>query len=114
MQRIALLFSVMILSSCYYDLESELYPEPCEVPETPTYTANIELLINSQCATPSCHVAGGNANGNFETFNGVSNKVDNGSFEQEVLINQSMPPNGTLSACDLELIETWLATGAAE
>jgi len=40
--------------------------------------------------------------------------VNDGSFEQEVLINLAMPPSGGLSQCELTIIEAWIANGAAE
>jgi hypothetical protein len=115
MTKLFSLFALSILmSSCYYDLESELYPGPCEVPEVPTYSADIQLIIAENCSTSGCHDSGGNAPGNFMEFAGLQAKVNDGSFEQEVLINLAMPPSGGLSQCELTIIETWIANGAAE
>lgn len=111
----AALILTTLLSGCYYDVESELYPENnCEVPENVSYEFHIEPIVSASCATPNCHVSGGNANGNFETYDGVLAKVNNGSFEEEVIISQSMPPSGPLPDCQLQLIEAWLSQGAPQ
>lgn len=102
-------------SSCYYDIEEELYdPSLCDLPASVTYTAHIQPIIAQSCAIAGCHVTGGGGNGNFETFAGVQGKVQNGTFEETVLISGSMPPSGNLSSCDLQLIEAWLTAGSPE
>lgn len=73
---------------------------------------NVLPIINASCATTGCHVSGGNAPGDFTVFNELKSKVDNGSFEDRVLIQKNMPPNAQLSDCDLEILQAWLDSGA--
>lgn len=106
---------ILTLASCYYDIEEELYgATTCNTPPSVTYIAHIEPIIAQSCAIGGCHVTGGGGNGNFETYGGVLAKVQNGTFEETVLISKSMPPSGNLSTCDLELIEAWIAAGSPE
>lgn len=101
--------SSVVLSSCYYDVESELYAnETCNVPETVSFAADVQPIINSNCATSGCHVAGGTGTGNFESYDGVKAKVDDGSFVIEVFLDQTMPPSGNLGNCDSQILQAWI------
>lgn len=105
---------VVFLSACYYDNEEELYPSnmnDCNT-EQLTFTADIQPIINSSCAIPACHQAGGNGFGNFETYSGLKAILDNGSFENRVIIQRNMPPNRELSSCEIEKLKEWLNQGA--
>lgn len=99
------------LSGCYYDAEDELYPEVCDT-STLTFQADIEPLIANKCGVTGCHVTGGTGNGLFDSFQGVKNKADNGSLRNRVLVTKDMPPSGSITACELQLIEAWLDAGA--
>ena len=103
---------IFILHSCYYDKEEEIYgPVTCDVTDV-TYSSHVAPIINSSCATTGCHVSGGSGPGNFTVFNELIAKVNNGSFENRVLIQQTMPPNSELSECDLQTLEIWINNGA--
>ena len=69
---------------------------------------DVSLIINTSCAVAGCHVSPANA-GSLECSSYASMKavLDNGRFEQRVLIDQNMPPNGTLSDSDLDLLRSW-------
>lgn len=111
----AAIIIITALSGCYYDVESELYPgQNCDTPPNVTYTDHIAPFLTQNCALSGCHVTGGNAPGNFETYDGVLEKVNNGSFENVTVISRSMPPSGPLPNCEIQLIETWLAQGAPQ
>lgn len=106
------LFVVVVSTSCEFNSEEELYgPEP-EPPVEVSYSAHIEPIIQMSCATTACHTQGGFANGNFDDYTGVKAKVDNGSFEQRVLVDKDMPPGGSLSNEELALLKAWLDNGA--
>ena len=106
--------SCALLTSCYYDVEAELYNNTCDVPAAPTYTADVQSIVTNKCATSGCHVTGGTGTGNFETFAGVLDKVQNGTFEQEVVVDLTMPPSGGMSQCEIDIISAWIANGAVE
>ncbi|MFM1932480.1 MAG: hypothetical protein RL226_1783 [Bacteroidota bacterium] len=105
----------IVLGSCYYDVESELYPNTnCNIPATLSYATDIAPLIAQECGTAGCHVADGTGVGNFETYEGVKAKVDDGSFENRTFVQQNMPPSGALSACELQLLQAWVTAGAQQ
>lgn len=108
-----LLFFIALFSSCYYDVEDELYQTiNCDLPETVSYELDIAPLVNNNCATSSCHSSSGLAPGNFSNFDGLKQVADNGSLNQVVLQEQSMPPSGPLAPCDQQLIKKWIDEGA--
>lgn len=100
------------IQACYFDNELELYGETeCDTTSV-TFSDDVEFIISANCATSGCHVSGGTGNGNFETYAGINQKVQNGSFEQRVIVEQSMPPDGFLSECDIQVLQQWLNDGA--
>lgn len=110
--KITFVLALVLLSACYYDNEEELYGnEPCDTTNV-TYSGTIEPIIQSSCATPGCHVTGGSANGYFESYANVKAKVDNGSFENRVVVQRDMPPGAQLNDCQILVIQQWLADGA--
>lgn len=96
---------------CYYDVESELYPTDCEIMD-PTYQNAVEEIITRNCAVSGCHVSGGTGPGDLTEFGNVQSIVSDGSFENRVLVSQDMPPNSSLTNCELQILNTWLSNGA--
>ena len=105
---------ILALYSCYNDNEEELYgPVSCDVSNV-TYSNQVIAIINSSCATTGCHVTGGTGPGNFMSYNDLKATIDNGTFENRVLIQKTMPPSTPLSDCDLQILQTWLDEGALQ
>lgn len=104
---------VFLMSGCYYDNEETLYPDAvmCDTTNV-TFHANIEPIIQGNCAVSGCHVAGGTGSGIFTTYAGLKTKVNNGSLKRRVLERKDMPPNSRLNGCQLSLIKIWLDAGA--
>ncbi|MCH7535540.1 MAG: cytochrome c [Bacteroidetes bacterium] len=80
----------------------------------PTYTDGIKTIIDNNCI--SCHSYGGQAGniGKFDTYIGLSDVLNNGSFENNVLNSKSMPKGGKLTEKDLIDIRCWLDNGHPE
>ena len=85
-KAIPILSAILILSQgCYYDNVEELYEFEDQLNATNcddvdvSYTAEIFPIIQGNCSTPGCHVAGGNGI-LFENYNNVKANVDNGSM----------------------------------
>lgn len=113
--RWTLFLFIPLISSCYYDVEEELYQNVnCNTPVSVNFTTHVQPVINSFCATSGCHVTGGTGIGNFETYAGLKAKVDDGSFVDRTLQVKDMPPSINLAACDLELLQAWVDQGAPE
>lgn len=103
----------VLITSCQYDNEEELYPDvECDTVNV-SYAEDIEPIIDNSCATSGCHVDGGTGNGSFKNYTRVKAKVDNGSMRQRVVVTQDMPPDPeSLTACQINKIDAWIDAGA--
>ena len=110
----ALLLAMSATVGCYYDSEEELYPNGPEACDTAyaSFSSDILPIIQGNCA--GCHPGQGGAP--LENYAQMKAKVDNGSLNLRVLINQDMPPDGStaLNQCQKLLIQSWLAQGAQD
>ena len=96
-----------VLMSCKKD---ELHTPVCDG-SNPTYDADISLIIDQNCI--QCHGAN-SSHGDFTTYNNMNSVITNGKFEQEVLTDQTMPQNGSLSQEQLNKIKCWVENGYPE
>ncbi len=109
-------YSIVILiaffSSCTFNKEEILYgEEDCSSLEI-SFSANIFPILQGNCAISGCHIQGGDAPGLYENYNQVKFSVDNGAFQQRVLVAKDMPPFAPLNDCQIELITRWIEEGA--
>lgn len=112
---ISLLLGMLMLSSCYYDNEEELYEyynqsNPCDTTAV-SFADDIMPMIQGNCIT-GCHVAGGTGSGIFENYAEVKAKVDNGSMNNRVVVQRNMPPSGALTECQILQMQAWILNGA--
>ena len=103
-------FAGLFLVSCTKEISDP--PSYCETVEV-TYTTHVGLIINNGCAVSACHDAGSSF-GDFTTHAGVKSKVDDGSFNTRVLVNQTMPPSGPLDKDKRDQLQCWLDDGAPD
>lgn len=107
MKRLLVLASlIMLLQACYNDKEEELYPNDFNNnadTSAVTYGGFVQPLIGSKCV--GCHPE-------YNSFNGLKVVVDNGKFNNRVLVKQDMPPSGPLSPSDRDKLKRWLDAGA--
>lgn len=112
---------ILFLAACSED----------EVPEVPgnntpgiscdgvevSFSNDIVPLFNTACALSGCHVAGGNGNGNFESYEGIKAKADNGSLVSRAVVQGNMPPSNSsgprsLTEAQKIMIQCWVEGGA--
>lgn len=102
---------VVIVQSCYYDNEEELYPgADCGI-ENVTFSADILPLVQANCAISGCHVAGTGRTILTEHAR-IKAVADNGQLNQRVFISKDMPPSGPLSSCQMKVLKAWIEQGA--
>lgn len=77
-----------------------------------SYSSDIKPIIAANCLSSGCHSAG-SANGDLTTYEGVKAKVDNGSIDNRVIQQRTMPLSGSLAMDDLKKIKCWLNSGAS-
>ncbi len=75
------------------------------------YSSSIKPIIEGNCLSSGCHNSG-SVNGDFTTYAGLKAKADNGTLDNRVIQNKSMPPSGTLHIDNLKKIKCWLNSGA--
>lgn len=120
MYKLFLFFSFVLVLfggvSCRQD--QALQPNECfPTLDTVTFSNHVFPLIQMNCATTiGCHAPGA-GNPVLEDYSSVKAIVDNGSFENRVLIQQDMPPSYgpdsvQLETCELELMRVWVEQGA--
>jgi hypothetical protein len=108
---------ISTLSSCYYDVEEELYPaENCQITSV-SYTADILPVLESKCIT--CHNnASQLGNITLEGHANVVNYIKNGSFmgsiKHESIFSPMPKGNSKLDVCTIQKLEKWIAEGYPE
>ena len=112
MRKPLLFAAVFLLAGCYYDKEEILYPGTVCDTANVSWTGSVKAIIDGNCATTGCHVAGGTGPGDFTQYANVKAQVDNGNFTSIVLVSKTMPPSFSLSSCQLEQLTIWVNNGA--
>ena len=112
--------AVVAISSCYYDVEEELYPVRggCDTTNV-TLSAKVKPILQTYCY--ACHsntTAGSQGAGiNIETYGSLKAQVDNGKLLKSIKHDPSasaMPKGSSalIPACNITVIEKWIAKGA--
>jgi hypothetical protein len=108
-------FLTLLVASCYYDNEEELYGTTECSTENVTYSGNVLKIIDDNCYR--CHDAANNFGGiTLEGYDNLKAYADSGAL-LGVIKRESgyspMPKNEPpLVTCDIEKIEVWIANGA--
>lgn len=108
---------VVLLSSCYYDNEEELYPGSgslCDTTNT-TYAITVEPILKSNCYV--CHsTAVANGGIILDSYTKLKEVVDNGKLLGAITHTSGyspMPKNqAQLSTCNIQKITNWINKGA--
>ena len=114
---VIVLFFCLGFSSCYYDVEEELYQTiECSTADM-SYQIDILPILESNCF--QCHDAASNFGGiNLEGFDQLKIYVNNnqllGVIKHETGFSP-MPKNAAkLLDCEIEKIEAWITSGALD
>lgn len=100
----------LLLNGCTYD---NLELDPCENRNV-KYAESIAPLIQTRCALSGCHNGDSTSVGDFNLFDEVKMRVDNGQFKLKVLDIKSMPPTTQppLTTEQFNLLKCWIEVGA--
>ena len=113
-----LFVGVLAASSCYYDVESELYGSTttCDTTSTVTYSGTIKPLLDATCT--SCHNAsspsgGINIDGHTSLKNYITNAKDFFIGSIKHTSGYSAMPKGSTkwSDCNIAKMEKWINAG---
>jgi hypothetical protein len=112
-----LAFCVILLSSCYYDVESELYPYATCNPANTKYASGVLPILQRSCY--SCHNQDNatlNGNVKIDSYEDVLQYVQNGMLMGSLRHDVgyvAMPKDAQkISDCELAKIEAWISEGA--
>jgi hypothetical protein len=99
-------FSIAIIASCGKDDNRGKLTPTCDGSH-PTYENEIKPILDTKCGSGSCHP-------NYTSYNGLNSIIQNGQFKREVLTNQTMPQNSSLTHEQINKIQCWVNDGYPE
>ena len=82
--------------------------EPCDS-GTVDYRTDIRPIISRSCASQGCHNSS-NGLGNFNDYDQLNAKCNDGSFQRRVFWKKDMPPSA-LDTCDFIKLRKWFSEG---
>lgn len=74
-----------------------------------SYAADIRPLIDRKCGNSDCH-GPGSISLELQTYNQV--KLAASAIRKAVWVDQTMPPDGNMSAAEREMVRDWVDAGA--
>ncbi len=82
-----------------------------------TYTNFVANVMSSNCTFSGCHNSGSSVD--LTTYALLKLKVDDGTFNNRVLVQKDMPPSYSsgpvsLDACSLAKLKKWINNGAPQ
>ena len=109
--------TLILLTGCYYDKESILYPggSTCVAVANPTYSVDVVPILDLKCN--SCHSGTSPSAGiKLDSYVEVSKSVKNGSLMGSMNYSSGyspMPKNSSkMPACEIQKIQDWITQGA--
>ena len=108
--HLTIITSFLFLMGCSKS-EQEIITPTCDTTQIISFSSTVQPIITKSCNIPGCHVSGF-ANGDFTNYDGIKERVDNGSMKTRTA-NQSMPLEGELTIPEIETILCWIESGAA-
>lgn len=117
-KNIILITAIVLMSSCYWDNEEELYTfvesNKCDTTNV-KYTNTIVSIMNTSCN--SCHSkTTASASVITDNYSDLMNVVNNGKFLSSIIWDgnaSKMPKGGNkLSDCDINKIKKWINSGS--
>lgn len=116
-----LLISIsLLISSCYYDNEEELYPSVVCNTQNVSYKSDIQPILTSKCLLCHSNASAPSIGNNImlEGYNNLKVYVNNNKLLGSVMHSNGfspMPKGGSkLVDCDLQKIESWINAGSPD
>ena len=109
-----LVFTALIVSSCYYDNVEDLYPNGCNTSDV-TYSRDVVSILQSNCL--SCHNDLSEQGGvNLDGYDNLIPYVEDGSFMGSIRHEEGWEPmpltGGMISSCSIDKLQAWIDAGA--
>ena len=109
------IFLVSIFGTgCYYDKEELLYAGTATVDcatISAKFSADVNPIIQSKCATAGCHTVAAAAGGSvLTTYTQIAGQ--SARIMQRCVIDKTMPTSGPLLPAEIALLKCWINGGA--
>lgn len=115
--RFFFFFAALLLFAAVQSCTADQLPEPASEADQAcdslavSYDNGIKALLDNNCTQSGCH--GSNSiNGNFTSFNSLQGYE--ASIHDRTVVRQNMPPSGSLTEEEIQLLECWKAAGYPE
>jgi len=120
MQKISKVVVFLVFMAFFACSKDSVDPVDTSCGTSLSFKNDIKSIIDNTCAYSGCHDGSGAAPGNYTTFEGFSNVLVNGQFENRALIARNMPPDFAtegpteLTESQLSLLTEWFNAGFPE
>ena len=106
-----ILLLIIGITGCYNDKGELLYPRANDCSShSASFGAEVQPIIQSNCATSGCHDAASvNKGGPLTNYTLIKNKA---SVIRSQVTRKVMPQGSSLSASQIQLINCWVSNGA--
>lgn len=108
--NIIIVISLGTFNSCKKKKNEDLNNLDCSKINS-DYSSDIKPIISANCLSSGCHNTN-SPNGDFTTYTSLKAKADNGTLDNRVIQQKTMPPSGALSIDQLQKIKCWLNSGS--
>lgn len=114
--RWLLFLAGFVMSGCYYDNVTDLYPNGCNLIDV-SYSRNIVPILETNCL--SCHNSISQQGGVvLDEYEDVLEYVENGKLMGSIKHEEGFEPmpltGGKLSNCQVKKFESWIDAGALD
>ena len=114
MNSLRFLFFILVAILCFSCSKDDKVTDVACDGSNLSYNTGVSDIINSNCNASGCHNSG-SPHGSFTSFSGLQGVVNNGTFNQRVLVNQDMPEgSATLTESQLNKLKCWVDNGFPE
>ena len=113
---VGIILTFVLSEGCYFDKEDLLYPSSfCDTTSVHFYAHDVQPILQNNCL--GCHNENANSGGvSLEPYAVLKPYADNGKLSCSINHGSecsAMPQNsGKLNACDIIIIDKWIADGA--
>jgi len=107
------LFALVALTAC---LDDQVEGNPCEdeALESFVYTAEIQIIIDTKCASAGCHIDN-SAPGNFDSYAGLEAYLPDQIVSRSINAMDMPPPSHPpLTAEEMLALQCWIQSGYPE
>ncbi|MEI6277596.1 MAG: hypothetical protein WCP08_16480 [Prolixibacteraceae bacterium] len=119
MKNLILSLFLLMLTGCYYDSEEALFGKPssgCNIAVT-NFSTEVKPILTSYCLSCHSNAAASSSGGGIklENYADVKVSVQNGQLMGTIQHTSGFPAmpkgGGTLGACEILVINTWISKG---